>query len=125
MSENPTSGDDLHKLAEQGQKFLEKRRRNASQYRKKLKEEGIDSTILRIKKEDLDKIRVMADIEGTTLNGMLEKLIRQGVRWQREVLEEYVKGKISQEVAVKLLGAKNPSNLSQLLALDGLPIPMK
>lgn len=125
MSENPTSGDDLHKLAEQGQKFLEKRRRNASQYRKKLKEEGIDSTILRIKKEDLDKIRVMADIEGTTLNGMLEKLIRQGVRWQREVLEEYVKGKISQEVAVKLLRAKNPSNLSQLLALDGLPIPMK
>ena len=125
MSENPTSGDDLHKLAEQGQKFLEKRRRNASQYRKKLKEEGIDSTILRIKKEDLDKIRVMADIEGTTLNGMLEKLIRQGVRWQREVLEEYVKGKISQEVAVKLLGAKNPSNLSKLLALEGLPIPMK
>jgi hypothetical protein len=125
MSENPTSGDDLHKLAEQGQKFLEKRRRNASQYRKKLKEEGIDSTILRIKKEDLDKIRVMADIEGTTLNGMLEKLIRQGVRWQREVLEEYVKGKISQEVAVKLLRAKNPSNLSQLLALEGLPIPMK
>ena len=125
MSENPTSGDDLHKLAEQGQKFLEKRRRNASQYRKKLKEEGIDSTILRIKKEDLDKIRVMADIERSTLNGMLEKLIRQGVRWQREVLEEYVKGKISQEVAVKLLRAKNPSNLSQLLALEGLPIPMK
>ncbi|MHB1900065.1 MAG: hypothetical protein ACYCSV_11500, partial [Leptospirillum sp.] len=86
---------------------------------------GIDSTILRIKKEDLDKIRAMADIEGTTLNGMLEKLIRQGVRWRREVLEEYVKGKISQEVAVKLLGAKNPSTLSQLLALEGLPIPMK
>ncbi|MHB1562628.1 MAG: hypothetical protein ACYCXP_00810 [Leptospirillum sp.] len=125
MSENPTSGDDLHKLAEQGQKFLEKRRRNASQYRKKLKEEGIDSTILRIKKEDLDKIRAMADIEGTTLNGMLEKVIRQGICWRREVLEEYVKGKISQGVAVNLLGAKNPSTLSQLLALEGLPIPMK
>ena len=64
MPEPPSSEDELHKLAEQGRKFLEKRRRNASQYRKKLKEEGIDSTILRIEKGDLDKIRGMAGIEG-------------------------------------------------------------
>ena len=124
MSENSTSGEDLQKLAEQGRKFLEKRRRNASQYRKKLKEEWIDSTILRIRKEDLDKIRAMAEIEGNTLNGMLEKVIGQGVRWRREVLEDYVRGRVSQGVAVTLLGVKTPSTLNHLLILEGLPIPI-
>ena len=124
MPDNPTSDDDLHKLAEQGRKFLEKRRRNASQYRKKLKEEGIDSTILRIEKVDLDKIRGMAGIEGKTLNGMLVRVIEQGIRWRREILESYVRGEIRQERAVGILGLGNPSELSQLLALEGLPIPM-
>ena len=124
MPEPPSSEDELHKLAEQGRKFLEKRRRNASQYRKKLKEEGIDSTILRIEKGDLDKIRGMAGIEGKTLNGMLVKVIKQGIRWRREILESYVRGEIRQERAVGILGLGNPSELSQLLALEGLPIPM-
>ena len=124
MPDNPTSDDDLHKLAEQGRKFLEKRRRNASQYRKKLKEEGIDSNILRIEKVDLDKIRGMAGIEGKTLNGMLVRVIEQGIRWRREILESYVRGEIRQERAVGILGLGHPSELSQLLALEGLPIPM-
>ncbi len=124
MPDNPTSEDELHKLAEQGRKFLEKRRRNASQYRKKLKEEGIDSTILRIEREDLDKIRAMAGIEGKTLNGMLVRVIGQGLRWRRGILESYVKGEIPQEKVVKILGVKTASALSQLLALEGLPIPM-
>ena len=124
MPDNPTSEDELHKLAEQGRKFLEKRRRNASQYRKKLKDEGIDSTILRIGKEDLDKIRGMAGIEGKTLNGMIVRVIGQGIRWRREILESYVRGEIRQERAVGILGLSNPSELSQLLALEGLPIPM-
>ena len=123
MPDNPTS-DDLYKLAEQGRKFLEKRRRNASQYRKKLKDEGIDSTILPIEKGDLDKIRGMAGIEGRTLNGMLVKVIKQGIRWRREILESYVRGEIRQERAVGILGLGHPSELSQLLALEGLPIPM-
>ena len=124
MPDNPTSEDELHKLAEQGRKFLEKRRRNASQYRKKLKEDGIDSTILRIEKEDLDKIRGMAGIEGKTLNGMIVRVIGQGIRWRREILESYLRGEIRQERAVGILGLGNPSELSQLLALEGLPIPM-
>ena len=124
MPDNPTSEDDLHKLAEKGRKFLEKRRRNASQYRKKLKDEGIDSTILRIEKVDLDKIRGMAGIEGKTLNGMLVRVIEQGIRWRREILESYVRGEIRQERAVGILGLGHPSELSQLLALEGLPIPM-
>lgn len=124
MTDTPSSEDELHKLAEQGKKFLEKRRRNASQYRKKLKEEGIDSTILRIEKEDLDKIRGIAGIEGKTLNGMLVRVIGQGIRWRREILESYVRGEIPQEKAVKLLMLKTPSELSHLLALEGLPIPM-
>jgi hypothetical protein len=124
MPDTPSSEDELHKLAEQGRKFLEKRRRNASQYRKKLKDEGIDSTILRIEKEDLDKIRGMAGIEGKTLNGMIVRVIGQGLRWRRGILEGYVKGEIPQEKAVKVLGVKTASELSQLLALEGLPIPM-
>ena len=124
MTDTPSSEDELHKLAEHGRKFLEKRRRNASQYRKKLKEEGIDSTILRIEKEDLEKIRGMSQIEGKTLNGMLVRVIGQGIRWRREILESYVRGEIRQERAVGILGLGNPSELSQLLALEGLPIPM-
>jgi len=124
MSDNPTSEDDLHKLAEQGRKFLEKRRRNASQYRKKLKEEGIDSTILRIEKEDLDKIRTMAGIEGKTLNGMIVRILGQGLRWRRGILEGYIRGEIRQERAVGILELGHPSELSKLLALEGLPIPM-
>ena len=124
MPDHPTSEDELHKLAEQGRKFLEKRRRNASQYRKKLKDEGIDSTILRIEKEDLDKIRAMASIEGKTLNGMLVRILGQGLRWRRGILESYIQGEIPQEKAVKVLGVKTASELSRLLALEGLPIPM-
>ena len=124
MPDNPTSDDDLHKLAEQGRKFLEKRRRNASQYRKKLKTEGIDSTILRIEKENMDKIRALAEIEGKTLNGMIVRVIGQGIRWRREILESYVRGEIRQERAVGILELGHPSELSKLLALEGLPIPM-
>ena len=124
MPDDPTPEEELHKLAEQGRKFLEKRRKNASQYRKKLKEEGIDSTILRIEKENLDKIRAMASVEGKTLNGMLVRILGQGLRWRREILESYVRGEIPQEKAVKVLGVKTASELSQLLAVDGLPIPM-
>ena len=124
MTDTPSSEDELHKLAEQGRKFLEKRRRNASQYRKKLKNEGIESTILRIEEEDLDKIRGMAGIEGKTLNGMIVKVIKQGILWRREILESYVRGEIPQEKVVKILGVKTASALSQLLALEGLPIPM-
>ncbi len=124
MPDHPTSEDELHKLAEQGRKFLEKRRRNASQYRKKLKDEGIDSTILRIEKEDLGKIRAMASIEGKTLNGMLVRILDQGLRWRRGILESYIQGEIPQEKAVKVLGVKTASELSRLLALEGLPIPM-
>ena len=124
MPDTPSSEDELHKLAEQGRKFLEKRRRNASQYRKKLKDEGIDSTILRIEREDLDKIRAMAGVEGKTLNGMLVRILGQGLRWRRGILESYVKGEIPQEKVVKILGVKTASALSQLLALEGLPIPM-
>jgi hypothetical protein len=123
MLDNPTE-DELHKLAEQGRKFLEKRRRNASQYRKKLKEEGIDSTILRIEKEYLDKIRAMASVEGKTLNGMLMRIFGQGLGWRRGILESYVRGEIPQEKTVKVLGVKTASELSQLLVLEGLPIPM-
>ena len=124
MPDNSSSDDDLHKLAEKGRKFVEKRRRNASRYRKKLKEEGIDSTILRIEKKNLEKIRAMAGIEGKTLNGMLVMVIGQGMGWRREVLESYVRGEIHQERAVGILGLKHPSELSPLLALEGLPIPM-
>ena len=121
---DPPSLDDLKKLAEQGQKFLEKRRRNASHYRKKLKEEGIDSTILRIDKEKLDKIRSMAGIKQETLNGALVRVIEQGFWFQREILERYVRGEISQEAAVGILELKSAAVLSRLLALEGLPIPM-
>ena len=124
MPEPPSSEDELHKLAEQGKKFLEKRRRNASQYRKKLKEEGIDSTILRIKKEDLDKIRAMAGIEGKTLNGMIVRILGQGLHWRQGILEGYIRGELPQEKAVKVLGVKTAAELSKLLALEGLPIPM-
>ena len=124
MPDNSTPEDELHKLAEQGRKFLEKRRRNALQYRKKLKEEGIDSTILRIEKEKLEKIRAMAGVEGKTLNGMIVRVIGQGLRWRREILESYVRGEIPQEKTVKVLGVKTASELSKLLVLEGLPIPM-
>ena len=91
---------------------------------KKRPEEGIDSTILRIEKGDLDKIRAMAGIEGKTLNGILVRVIEQGIRWRREILESYVRGEIRQERAVGILELGHPSELSKLLALEGLPIPM-
>jgi len=124
MPDNPTSNDELHKMAEQGRKFLEKRRRNAFRYRNKLKEEGIDSTILRIEKVTLDKIRAIAAIEGKTLNKMIVRAIEQGIRWRREILEGYVRGEIRQERAVEILKIRHPSELSKLLALEGLPIPL-
>lgn len=124
MPDNPTSNDELHKMAEQGRKFLEKRRRNAFRYRNKLKEEGIDSTILRIEKVTLDKIRAIAAIEGKTLNKMIVRAIEQGIRWRREILEGYVRGEIPQERAVEILKIRHPSELSKLLALEGLPIPL-
>ena len=124
MSETPSSEDEVKKLAELGRKIREKRKKDASQYRKKLKEEGIDSSILRIKKKDLDKIRAMAEAERKTINGMLVRVIEQGLRWRREILESYVRGEIRQERAVGILELGHPSELSQLLALEGLPIPM-
>lgn len=123
MTDTP-SPDEIKKLAERGQKFLEKRRRNASRYRMKLKEEGIDSTILRIERNTLDKIRVLAGINEETLNGMIVRMVAQGFYWQRDILERYVRGEIPQDVAVGILGLKSPSSLPRLLAMEGLPIPL-
>ena len=123
IAENPP-WDDLHKLAERGRKFLEKRRRIASQYRKKCKEKGIDSTILRIEKVDLDTIPAMAGIEGKTPNGMIVRILGLGLCWRRENLEGDIRGEILQEKTVKVLGVKTASELSKLLALEELPIPM-
>ncbi|EQD78936.1 hypothetical protein B1A_02002, partial [mine drainage metagenome] len=85
---------------------------------------GIESTILRIEKVTLDKIRAIAAIEGKTLNKMIVRAIEQGIRWRREILEGYVRGEIPQERAVEILKIRHPSELSKLLALEGLPIPM-
>ena len=66
----------------------------------------------------------MAGIKQETLNGALVRVIEQGFWFQREILERYVRGEISQEAAVGILGLKSASALSRLLALEGLPIPM-
>jgi hypothetical protein len=66
----------------------------------------------------------MAGIEGKTLNGMLVRVVGQGLLWRRRIMESYVRGEVPQEKTIALLEVRQASALPKLLALEGLPIPM-
>lgn len=126
MSENTpeSTEEERRRLEEQGRKFLEKRRRNAATYRKKLREEGIVSATIRIEKEDLDRIRAVAELSGRTINETFLSFINEGFSRRRGILEGYVRGEVSQATAITLLSLRRPQDLSRLLAIEGLPIPL-
>ena len=50
----------------------------------------------------------MAGIEGKTLNGMIVRVIEQGIRWRREILESYVRGEIPQDESGESSYVENP-----------------
>ena len=133
MSENPPTTnsqtteeteEERRRLEEKGRRYLEKRRRNSQAYRDRLKTKGVVSTTIRLPEKDLEKVRMMAKIAGCPINDMFLDVLRQGMMWRREILVTYLQGKIGQENAVRLLNLNRPSDLSQLLALEGLPIPI-
>ena len=128
MSENPPTTEETEeerrRLEEKGRRYIEKRRRNSQTYRDRLRTKGVVSTTIRLPEKELEKVRMMAKIAGCPINDMFLDVLRQGMMWRREILEKYVQGKIGQENAVRLLNLNRPSELSQLLALEGLPIPI-
>lgn len=51
----------------------------------------------------------MAGIEGKTLNGMLVRVVGQGLLWRRRIMESYVRGEVPQEKTIALLEVRQAS----------------